>query len=150
MGKLKPKNQINKIDGKANTSQGCCSEQCPWFSFKSLTHNDRYNLSKLAPGTEREQTMVGLYDRLHKLSCESWLHWSQIRKSIGLETMTYNDVHFDAAPGEVIAKDTTIYVFRFDTHLGTNKGRILGYKKEPCATLHIIGFDIDFSAYNHG
>jgi len=150
MGRIKAKSQNIKIDGKVNVNQGCCSDQYPWFSFKSLTHNDHYNLSKLSSGTEREQTLLGLYERLHELSCQPWLHWMQMRKSIGLETMTYNDICFFAAPGEVIAKDTTIYVFRFDTHLGQNKGRILGYKKDPCATLHIIGYDIDFSSYNHG
>ena len=150
MGKLKAKSQNIKIDGKANVNQGCCAEQYPWLSFKSMTRNDRYNLSKLVPGTEREQTMVGLYSKLNELSSKPWLHWVTMRKTVGLETLTYNDLHFQAAPGEVIAKDTTIYVFRFDTHLGTNKGRIMGYKNEPCAVLHIVGFDVDFSAYNHG
>ena len=149
MGRLKSKEAQKKIDGKISESQGCCSEQYPWFSFKSITHNANYNLSKLAPGTERDLTLWGLYSKLRELSEQPWIYWLQMRKTTGLETLSYHQLNFSAAPEESLSKDTTVYVFRFDTHLGAGKGRIIGFKKTPCSVFHIIGFDLDFSAYSH-
>lgn len=150
MGKLRPKAPNNKIDGKANSNQGCCSDQYPWFSFRSLTKNSKYNLNDLPAGTVREQVLLSLYLRLNELSQQPWLYWTQQPKRTGLETLSYHQLNFSAAPEAGLTKDTTIYVFRFDTHLGAGQGRIIGYKKAPCAVLYIIGFDLDFSAYNHG
>lgn len=68
-------------------------------------------------------------------------------KSTGLETISYQDIGFKVDAN--LSKDTTLYVFRFDTYQGHNKGRIIGYKNAPCSVLHVIGFDIDFSSYEH-
>lgn len=150
MAKIRGRNQDNKINGKAIQNQGCFSKQCPWFSFQSMTRNPRYNLSLLKNGTEREQTLDGLYRRLTELSSKTWLYWTQQPKRTGLETISYDGIHFMAAPDSTLTKDTVLYVFRFDTHRGSGQGRIIGYKISPCAVLHIIGYDIDFSAYDHG
>lgn len=147
MGKLRTKEQNNKIRTQATNDRICCSEQYPWFSFKSLTSNSNYNLSSLKQGTEREATLHGLFEKLHELSSNTWLHWTQQPKKTGLETLKYEDIGFKACSS--ITNDATVYIFRFDTHLGSGHGRIIGYKDAPCATLHIIGFDLDFSAYKH-
>ena len=138
--------QNNKISKEEVKSRGCSSEQFPWISFKSMTKNSKYNLSKLKDGKEREQTLLGVYSRLLELSMQPWLYWNGMRKKTGLETLYYEDLNFDA--NATLSKDTTIYVFRFDSYHGS--GRILGYKTSPCAVFHIIGYDLDFSAYNHG
>lgn len=150
MANIRGKKQNNKISGKPIQSQGCFSKQCPWFSFQSMTRNPRYNLSSLKSGTEREQTLDGLYRRLTELSSETWLYWMQKPRQTGLETMSYDEINFTAAPDSKLTKDTVLYVFRFDTYLGAGKGRIIGYKNSPCAVFHIIGYDIDFSSYDHG
>lgn len=150
MGKIRSKAPNNKIDGKSNASQGCCSDQYPWFSFRSMTKNAKYNLTDLPAGTVREQVLWGLYTRLNELSHQPWLYWTQQPKRTGLETLSYHQLNFSADPDAGLTKDTTIYVFRFDTHQGAGQGRIIGYKKAPCAVLYIIGFDLDFSAYDHG
>lgn len=149
MGRLKQKKQDNKIDGKANAAPLCCSEQYPWFSFKDLTTNSSFNLDNLPAGKAREITLASLFERLNEISSKSWVYWHQNQKSLGLETMTYDNLYFSAHPDAVISKDTKVYIFRFDTYLGFRKGRIIGYKKSPCSVLHIIGFDINFSAYDH-
>ena len=46
--------------------------------------------------------------------------------------------------------DEKIYIFRFKTADNKNNGRILGFKKDRCPIYYIIGFDFDFSAYDHG
>lgn len=150
MGRLQIKEQNNKIRGKTDAVSSCPSEQYPWISFRSLTRNAKYNLSMLRQGSEREQTLSGLYQRLTELTGKTWLHWTQQPKQTGMETMKYDDIQFEADANSNLAKDTTLYIFRFDTHLGEGKGRIIGYKNAPCAVFHIIGYDIDFSAYNHG
>lgn len=150
MGKLKAKTQSPKISGKPESSRGCCSQQCPWFSFKSVTKNTKYNLSGLSGGNEREQVLWGLYSRFLELSGKPWSYWILQSKQTGLETLSYDQLCFAANSDMQLAKDTTIYVIRFDTHRGHGKGRILGYKETPCSVLHVIGFDLDFSAYDHG
>lgn len=150
MGRLHTKEQNNKINGKVSANSGCQSEQYPWISFRSMTRNARYDLSTLRQGSEREQTLSGLYRRLTELTGHTWLYWTQQPKRIGLETMKYDDIQFEADANANLTKDTTLYIFRFDTHIGEGKGRIIGYKNAPCAVYHIIGYDIDFSAYNHG
>lgn len=151
MGKLRSKEQKNKLDGKANHSSGCCSDQYPWCSFRYLTTNPRYNLEKLDTHL-KAQTLNTLYSKLVELTNNPWQYWMQKPKAVGLETMEYGDIQFKANMGSEgdLAKDTSIYIFRFDTYQGFRKGRILGFKKSPCAAFHIIGYDVDFSAYDHG
>lgn len=49
-------------------------------------------------------------------------------------------------PDKNISYDTKLYVFRFG-----NDYRLIGYKSNRCrAALHIIGFDFDYSLYDHG
>lgn len=150
MRKLREKEQRNKIGKQPVQNHGCISEQYLWFSFRDVTKNDRYDLSGLKPGTEREQTIIGLHQKMRELSGEMWLHWMQMPKTIGLETLTYGELNFSAANTARLSKDTTVYVFRFDTYKGRSNGRLIGYKNDPCAVFHIIGYDIDFSAYDHG
>lgn len=147
MAKLKSPVQSNKIRQKTESNEKCFSDQYPWFSFKDLTTNSKYNLKSLS-GRDAETTLRGMYQKLQELSSHTWLYWMGMPKSAGLETMNYQDIRFTVDAN--LAKDTTLYIIRFDTYQGANKGRIIGYKNTPCSVLHIIGFDIGFSAYNHG
>lgn len=146
---LRKKSGGSKVSRVPVADSGCCSEQKPWFAFDRLTTNSRYNLDNLRPGHDRESTLLGLYERLRELSSESWLHWSQQSKFQGTEIMRLGDLSFQPG-GEPLPKDEAIYVLRFDTYQGRREGRIIGFKDDPCAVFHIIGFDIDFSAYDHG
>ena len=146
---LKKKTGSSKVSRTPIADSGCCSEQKPWFAFDRLTSNSRYNLDNLRPGRDRETTLLGLYTRLRELSSESRLYWSQQKKSVGTETMHLCDLNFSPG-GDAVFGDETIYVLRFDTYQGRGKGRIIGFKSDPCAVFHVIGFDIDFSAYDHG
>ena len=147
---LRQKKTAERVSQNPHTSLSCCAVQVPWFSFRALTSNSRYNLDDLPHGTEREVTLSLLYTRLRELSRETWLYWGQLRKQFGLETMEVKDLNFSPGGGIELPKDQTIYIFRFDTYQGANKGRIIGYKDDPCAVLHIIGFDVDFKAYDYG
>lgn len=141
----KPKIQSSK----SGQNQGCSSEQHPWFSFRYMTQNKQFSLEYLNKlnSSDRESTLVSLFKRLEELSCKPWLYWTQQPKKTGLETISYDQLHF--SPNISLSKDTTIYVFRFDTYRGNGKGRILGFKGAPCSVLHVIGYDFTLSAYDH-
>lgn len=87
--------------------------------------------------------------RFEELTSHPWLYWEQQPKRAGLETISYDQLNFQPNGDIVITKDTTLYVFRFDTYRGSGKGRIIGFKESPCAVYHVIGYDFDFSAYQH-
>jgi len=91
--------------------------------------------------------------RLHEISQYEWVHWYRLNKKKGIETLEYDRIHFDIAPDSEnelqITKDTKVIVFRFNTPEKTDGGRIIGLRINSCATLHILGYDFDFSAYRH-
>ena len=154
MGKIKNcaiKPKISLPNKSTILSQGCISEQYPWFSFRYVTTNSAHSLKFLEKleANGREITLTGLYKKLEELSKEPWRYWTQNRKSSGLETINYSELNFQVSNFPELTKDTSIYVFRFDTYQGTGKGRLLGFKLSPCSVFHIIGYDFDFSAYKH-
>lgn len=145
-----PSPKINKAQISEN--QGCSSDQHPFFSFRFMTTNKVHSLSFLDSmrGPARELTLRSLYEKLEAISQRPWVYWAQERKKSGLETIKYEQLRFEPSTDVTLTKDTTLYVFRFDTYQGTGKGRIIGFKGSPCSALHIIGYDFDFSAYPHG
>lgn len=151
MSKVKKKCDHPKLSAKDDDSR-CSSDQYPWISFRYMTRNKDYSLDALDKmhGTNRETTLLCLHNKLQEISSNPWTYWSQLRKKSGLESIQYDRLRFKANEEAPLTSDATVYVFRFDTHLGTGTGRIIGFKDSPCATLHIIGYDFDFSAYDHG
>lgn len=146
MGNLKKQEQKIKITGKDSPTPKCSSDQYPSFSFRYLTTNRRYNFSAVPPDGDHDSTYDALFLRLVEISSESWTYWGQLRKEMGYETIPYGQIRFQASGLPFISNDSKIIVFRFNG----GSMRILGYKKAPCATLQIIGFDFDYSAYDHG
>lgn len=100
-------------------------------------------------GQEQCETLMGLTTKLHELSQKPWTYWNDKRKTLGLESMDYASMKFEASNGCPITKDTTVFIFRFDTYRGKGKGRIIGYKDSPCTALYVLGYDFDFSSYKH-
>lgn len=146
MGKLKGKESKIVIEGKADLKPACSSDQYPSFSFRYLTQSRKYNLYGLEPGRAREEIYDALTRKLGEISSRSWLDWGQLRREKGFETIPYGQIRFQANDASLLSSDSKIIVFRFNS----DNMRILGYKKSPCAVFYIIGFDFDFSAYDHG
>ena len=62
------------------------------------------------------------------------------------ETLSIENINFSPYDYET-SKDQKVYVFR----LNSQNWRMIGIKSEiNTDVLHIIGFDFDFTAYNHG
>lgn len=150
--RIRDKAQPNKIRRKqAEQVQGCCSVQYPWLSFRYMTTNKSHSLKFLDSLDiyARECTMRCLLSQLEDLTRYPWIYWMENRKKTGLETVSYDALKFASASEANLTKDTTLYIFRFDTYQGPGKGRMIGFKRAPCAVYHIIGYDFDFTAYQH-
>ena len=150
MKNIRQKDQRIRLTTPQDQSS-CPSDQYPWVSFRYMTANKDFTVECLErlSGQQRETTLLNLYRKLVELSSRPWSYWLQQRKASGMESMDYSRLHFQANQDAGLTSDTKVYILRFDTHLGSGKGRIIGFKQSPCAVLHIIGYDFDFSSYNH-
>ncbi len=150
--KLREKADAPKLKGKQkDQDQGCGSDQYPWISFRYMTANREHSLAFLGSLDlrDRERTQAGLLTRLDEISRFPWLYWMGMQKAAGLETLPADELEFLPGYGAPVTKDMTLYIFRFDTYQGSKKGRIIGFKLAPCSAYHIIGYDMNFSAYRH-
>lgn len=116
-----------------------------------MTSNADHSIAFIQAYDSNEQlkTLQGLYEAFEKISSKSWMHWGSLPKKIGYEMIEYSMLNFTAASDAGLTGDTKMNIFRFDTHLGNGKGRIIGFKDSPCSAFNVIGYDFDFSAYSH-
>ncbi|MBQ9348156.1 MAG: hypothetical protein IJT94_12625 [Oscillibacter sp.] len=115
-----------------------------------MTANKQYSLDFLQKCTlaDRAKTMEGLLRRFEELTKSSWAKLGSLPKnSGGYETITARQLRFKGS--DLNKDDNKVWVFRFDTWQGHDKGRIIGFKDSPCSAFFVIGFDFDFSAYSH-
>lgn len=68
------------------------------------------------------------------------------RKECGYETLEFEEINFKPA-NCTLSKDAKICVFRFGDG---DKYRLLGFFEKKQTALNIIGFDFNYSAYDHG
>jgi hypothetical protein len=151
LSKLKKSSLAPKIQPPAASTAVCQEKQYPFFSFRYMTTNKRYSLSSIEKlnASEQHAVLSGLVQRISEITKESWVSLrSQRREQNGYETIPKRQFNFDCA--YPLTDDVKLIVFRFDTHLGTKSGRIIGFKDSPCSAYYVIGLDLDFSAYNHG
>lgn len=152
--KRQEKSKINKNEIKERKDNFCI--QYPFFSFRFLTTNSNHNWNYFKDTADYHKTLTSFTNRLEDISRENWLYWSHQGKENGIEAIDYSRMRFQASITDEhkrqlgFTKDTKVMVFRFDTFQGNGRGRIMGFKSTPCSAFYIIGFDFDFSAYNHG
>lgn len=141
--KVRNPSKRNKISGKAKVTlpEKQC-DQYPAISYRYMTTNKQYSLKDKC-----EPIMLAhiLHKRLLEITQKPWIYWSQQDKGYGFETLEYSRININPSGCELTG-DEKIIIFRFDS----SRCRILGFRKDSCPTLYIIGFDLNFSAYNHG
>ena len=98
---------------------------------------------------EHRQALIGIYDRINEICQKNMLHWAQETKKNGFETIDAQRMHFSINHIPDVTKDTKMYIFRFNAKSGKD-GRIICYQQNRCPILYVVGFDFDFSAYDHG
>lgn len=122
------------------------------FNFKYLTKNSKYNFDYFEKDIrKRHDAYDKLYTRLKELSANNFMFWKQAGKISGCEPIPYdrfNDPFKSVLSNvEIVSPDSQLAVFRFSN----NDYRIIGKQgiKED-NVIYIIGFDFNFSAYDHG
>lgn len=148
MGKIKNSSKKVKMKSKLQNSQNCPST--PSFSFVYLTKNKKYNFDYFTDKmkVELKEKQADLTKRLIEISQQTWQYWYNQSKFNGIETLDFTAIRFTPNNLE-LSPDEKIIVFRFSS----GNCRMLGVKNQDCsscATYYIIGFDFDYSAYNHG
>lgn len=138
--KLKKKMSLNDVKRK----RGSDCEQYPAFSFRYLTKTKEHNFDYFEHEKSNEVFRT-LLQRLKEISKESYTYWNNLGKHKGIEMIDYWQCNINPCDLK-LSPDDKIIVFRFYHQ----NYRILGIRLESCPTLHIIGFDFNYSAYNHG
>lgn len=144
----KPKISRTKID---ENPKGCFNiKKNISFSFLYITTNKKYCLDFFSSKQLRDEldARQKLGQLLRTLSKTTWLDTFRKRKDEfgGTEQIALSEMNFMPS-GDYFSEDANVLSFRFGTG---EKYRLLGIRDEPCQTLYIIGFDFNFSAYNHG
>lgn len=139
--KIKKKIENKKI----NIPSSNTPKEYPIFCFKYLTTNKRYNFEHFSNVQEQLKNKSLILDEIIRLQQKTWMEWGLEGKKTGFESIYINQLNFK--PKELIlSNDTKVIVFR----INSQNWRIIGIRSEYFkSVLHIIGFDFDFSAYNH-
>ena len=113
-----------------------------------MTSNKSYTLDYFKDGNSRRVTADSILNRLIEICQKDWKYWFSLCKESGAETISYNQVSIIPS-GKVLTPDVKLIVFRLKGHSGKSV-RMIGFREEACPIFYIIGFDFDFSAYDHG
>lgn len=148
MSKIKRNKSTPQIKHPTILSQQHCPEH-PSFSFVYLTKNKNYNFEFFSKQKrDRQEAQSKLTERIIQISQEPWDFWYAQSKDVGIETIPFDQINF-SPNGLEMTPDEKVIVFRF----ASAKCRIIGVKGKlcsSCATYYVIGFDFNYSAYDHG
>lgn len=130
------------------------SKQSPLvsFSFKYLTDNKSFNFEYFGSDMRnRHDAYEALCKRLQELSDYGIEKLMNMQKKQGCESIPYSDFYdsFKSVLNkvEVVSKDSKLWIFRFSS----GNYRIIAKSNVLDGNiLYIIGFDFDYSAYDHG
>lgn len=156
MARLRQKKENDKVS-KKNISYKCAfikKHDTILFSFKYITNQDNFNFQKFVSSQNIRQDikiMNDLHERLNLMSKEGWEGLRKRNKNQGgRELLDYSDIRFNAYDPNndlQLSNDSKIISIRF----GGNKYRLIGYRSTTCQSIfHVLGFDFNFSAYDHG
>lgn len=138
---------IKKIKNqKIVTNQGTSeTKEYPIFCFKHLTKNSQYNFKCFTNERERRDAKSIVLDNTFKFQTMTWLELMKLPKGQGFETLHMKALNFSPTD-YIVTEDTKVFVFRV-----SGKWRMIGVKRnEFKGVIHILGFDFNYSAYNHG
>ena len=108
-------------------------------------------MEKIVGANEKcNKTIKKLFEKLEELSKLTWKELQNRPKEAGYETIPISQFKIDLTNIKNdlnLADDSKIIVFRFNNQ----NARLLGVRSQECSSiLYIIGYDWDFSAYDHG
>ena len=111
--------------------------ETPKFCLYHLNPNSKYCLSKCS-----KDDKASFATKIRLISKSTWIQLRMADKyGIGFEPI--KDKRVKKLLPKNVSEDTTVLAFRYH-----KKKPMLGYRKKDI--FHIIAFDHDFSAYDHG
>lgn len=121
------------------------------LSFKYSVKNKDYKIEKITKAKEKtNKTVQKLFEKLEEISNLTWTELQNRPKETGYEMIPISEfrINLENIKKDLnLSDDSKIIVFRFNNQ----KCRLLGVRSQECSSiLYIIGYDWDFSAYNHG
>lgn len=121
------------------------------ISFKHSVKDKRYTIERKVKNKEKcNDDIKILFEKLNEISNTTWRELGNKPKDVGYEMIPINsfNVNMENIKKELkLSDDSKIIVLRFGKG---QKYRILGVRCKACSSiLYIIGYDWDFSAYNH-
>lgn len=117
------------------------------FCFKHLTANKKYRIRDIRDCRERCQAYEKLFEKINEIQSCPWEEFGMRKKQQGLECIEFKQLNFSATNlTKELEKISKFISIRFCS----GNYRIIAIKAPTCQVLHIIGFDLDFSAYDHG
>lgn len=129
------------------------NEQFVFVDFGHITKQKRYGYNALIDKQKDDrQILKSLLTMIVEMSNSTWAELAHREKDAtgGYETIGLSQFktkiwdQFDSK----LTNDVKLYVFRFGNG---NAYRMIGYKSDGCRhAIHILGFDLDYSLYNHG
>lgn len=129
------------------TSVPDASDSSVLFSFRYLTGEDHYNLRALEQG-KGELRSRELLRKLYTIGQFSWNELtSKGKRSDGYELLPVQALKTDILDRlDAGMKDTlkSVMVFRF------GNARMVGFKAKGSRVFYILGFDWNYSLYDHG
>lgn len=121
------------------------------LSFKYSVKNKNYKIEKITNAKEKANKKARkLFEKLEEISNLTWTELQNRPKETGYEMVPISDfkINLENIKKDLnLSDDSKIIVFRFNNQ----KCRLLGVRSQECSSiLYIIGYDWDFSAYDHG
>ena len=118
----------------------------PVLCFKHLTKDKKFNIKYFRDDKEKLKAYGSFFYLVGSIQETDWLTLYQKSKASGLETIPSNQINFKPYNYK-LTPDEKVIVFRF-YH---GKYRLIGVKSAKNKdVLHVLGFDFDHSAYDHG
>lgn len=121
------------------------------LSFKYSIQTKKYTIKKVIQAKDKcNKKMEKLFEKLEEISKLTWNELQNRPRETGYEMIPISEFNInleDIKRQLKLSDDSKIIVFRF----GSQKYRLLGVRSQECSSiLYIIGYDWDYSAYDHG
>lgn len=149
MGRLKDKTkQLDKISGKQQITR--VPKIC--FGFEHVTTNKSHNFDIFTKDKSKKCTAYeALFELMNKLSQITATEAQNRGKKLGLEKIPVHQLSKqmqDICNGiDIISGDSKVVIFQFCNH---NYRLICKDDVMHPNLMHVIAFDFNYSAYNHG
>ncbi len=120
----------------------------PVICLRHLTTNSDHNFDYFKKDKNKKlEAYENFLQKVEEIQKSTWKELMLADKFKGFETLENSQIKFKGKEvRHLVSADTKIYILRFGKDY-----RLLGFKTSRCSnSFHVIGFDFNYTAYNHG